>query len=141
MQRSKRFLVLPKSKDNSKRELADILKKAGFASAKLEVELIGDSPVIWITSGEEKKVHDVLRKAGVKSFSSDMTIIKLPETPGELAKIARVLTSLRIEVRDAHLILKSHGYAIYGVTTDKPAETRRIVDNFTSSTTDKEGKD
>ena len=105
MQRAKTFLVLPKSKDNSKRELAGILKKAG-----------------------------------VKSFSSDMTIIKLPETPGELAKIARVLTSLRIEVRDAHLILKSHGFAIYGVTTDKPAETRRIVDNFLSPT-EKEGKD
>jgi len=134
MQRAKTFLVLPKSKDNSKRELADILKKAGIASATLEVELIGDSPVIWITSSEEKKVHDVLRKAGVKSFSSDMTTIKLPETPGELAKIARVLTSLRIEVRDAHLILKSHGFAIYGVTTDKPAETRRIVDNFLSPT-------
>jgi len=134
MQRAKTFLVLPKSKDNSKRELSNLLKKAGIASATLEVELIGDSPVIWITSTEEKKVHDVLRKAGVKSFSSDMTTIKLPETPGELAKIARVLTSLRIEVRDAHLILKSHGFAIYGVTTDKPAETRRIVDNFLSPT-------
>ena len=134
MQRAKTFLALPKSKDNSKRELAGILKKAGIVSATLEVELIGDSPVIWITSSEEKKVHDVLRKAGVKSFSSDMTTIKLPETPGELAKIARVLTSLRIEARDAHLILKSHGFAIYGVTTDKPAETRRIVDNFLSPT-------
>jgi hypothetical protein len=140
MQRTKTFLVLPKSKDNSKRELSDLLKKAGLTSAKLEVELIGDSPVIWITSSEEKKVHDVLRKAGVKSFSSDMTTVKLPETPGELAKIARVLTSLHIEVRDAHLILKSHGFAIYGVTTDKPAETRRIVDNFFSSM-EKEGKE
>jgi len=134
MQRAKTFLVLPKSKDNSKRELTGILKKAGIVSATLDVELIGDSPVIWITSTEEKKVHDALKKAGVKSFSSDMTTIKLPETPGELAKIARVLTSLRIEVRDAHLILKSHGFAIYGVTTDKPAETRRIVDNFLSPT-------
>ena len=140
MQRAKTFLVLPKSKDNSKRELTGILKKAGIVSATLDVELIGDSPVIWITSTEEKKVHDALKKAGVKSFSSDMTTIKLPETPGELAKIARVLTSLRIEVRDAHLILKSHGFAIYGVTTDKPAETRRIVDNFLSPT-EKEGKD
>lgn len=140
MQRTKRFLVLPKSKDNSKRDISDTLKKAGISSAKLEVELIGDSPVIWITSGEEKKVHDILRKEGVKSFSSDMTTIKLPERPGELAKIARVLTSSGIEVRDAHLILKSHGFAIYGVTTDKPAETRRIVDNLLEFM-DKEGKE
>jgi len=140
MQRSKRFLVLPKSKDNSKRELSDILKKAGITTAKLEVELIGDSPVIWVTCGEEKRIHDLFRKAGVKSFPSDMTTIKLPERPGELAKIARVLTSSHIEVRDAHLILKSHGFAIYGVTTDKPAETRRIVDNLLEFM-EKEGKE
>jgi len=140
MQRAKKFLVLPKSKDNSKKELSDVLKKAGIASAKLEVELIGDSPVVWVTAGEEKKIHDIFRKLGIKSFSSDMTTVKLPEKPGELAKIARVLTSSGIEVRDAHLILKSHGFAIYGVTTDKPSETRRIVDNMLNFM-EKEGKD
>lgn len=140
MQRAKTFLVLPKTKDNSKKGIMAILKKAKLKVQRVETELIGDAPIIWVTATEEKKMHATLHKAGVKSFPSDMTTVKLPEKPGEIAKIARILMSSGIEVRDAHLIIKSHHMALYGVTTDKPAETRRLVDKIVTFM-EKEGKE
>lgn len=127
MRKTRKMLVTPGSKEGAKKEIADRLNKAKVPFEKIETELIGDEPIIWVSTAQEKKAKEVLKKADIKAFTSDVTILRLTEKPGELAKIARILTASGIAVKDAHLILKSKKHALYGITTSRPRETEKII--------------
>lgn len=141
MQRSKRFIVLPARKENAKKEIAGMLKENGFSYQKIEEELIGNSPMIWITSPEEKKIIAFFKKKNMKAFPSDTSIVKLSDKPGEVAKIARILMSSGFEVKDAHLILKSKSIALYGILTNKPADANKLIEKVVSALSTEESED
>ena len=138
MQRAKRFIVLPVRKENAKKDIAGMLKEAGLGYQKLEEELIGNSPMIWITSPDEKRITAFFKKRNMKVFPSDTSIVKLSDKPGEVAKIARILMSSGFEVRDAHLILKSKSIALYGIVTNKPAEANRLIERVVGALSSEE---
>jgi len=127
MRKTRKLLVIPKSRDGAKKEVSDLLTKAKIQFEKVETELIGDEQILWVNTSQEKKAKEVLKKADIKSFTSDVTILRLSEKPGELAKIARILTASGITVKDAHLILKSKKHALYGITTSRPRETEKLI--------------
>ncbi len=133
MQRVKRFIVLPVRKETAKKDIVSMLKENGFSYQKIEEELIGNSPIIWITSVDEKKIISFFKKRNMKAFPSETSIVKLSDKPGEVAKIARILMSSGLEVKDAHLILKSKSIALYGILTDKPAEANRLIEKVVSA--------
>ncbi|MEM2974633.1 MAG: hypothetical protein QW112_03365 [Candidatus Micrarchaeia archaeon] len=129
MRKPRKMLVIPKKKDNAKKSILNILEKK-VPIEKIETELIGNEIVVWITTSQEKKVKNILKQHDIKSFTSDVLILSLPDTPGELAKIARILAAKGISVKDAHLILKSKKKALYGVTTSRPREASKIVEKL-----------
>jgi hypothetical protein len=131
--RAKSFIVLPIRKDNAKKEIASMLESANLRFDKLEEELIGNSPIVWITAPEEKKIINFFHKKGMKAFPSNTCIIKLKDRPGEVAKIARILMSSGIDVQDAHLILKDKSISLYGILTDKPAEANKMIQKILAS--------
>jgi hypothetical protein len=122
------MLVMPNTKDNPKKEINDLLSGNGIKVDNVETELIDNTAVVWVTTAQEKKAKTILTRKDIKSFTSDVIIIKLPDKPGELAKIARILSSSDIVVKDAHLILKDKRHALYGITTNKPREAAKIVE-------------
>ena len=139
MRKTRKLLVIPKSEEGAKKEISTLLEKAKVPFEKVEAELIGDEQILWVTTPQEKKAKAVLKKEDIKSFTSDVTILRLSEKPGELAKIARILTASGITVKDAHLILKSKKHALYGITTSRPRETEKMMAKLESFL--KEGKE
>jgi len=129
MRKAKKMLIIPKKKDNAKKGISDILK-GKIPIERIETELIGNEIVVWVTSSQEKKARDILKKHDIKAFTSDVVILSLPDMPGELAKIARILAAKGISVKDAHLILKSKKKALYGITTSKPREAMKVVEKL-----------
>ena len=129
MRKARKMLIIPKKKDNARREVLRILE-GKVPIEKIETELIGNEIVVWVTSAQEKKARDILKKHDVRSFTSDVVILSLPDTPGEVAKIARILAAKGISIKDAHLILKSKKKALYGITTSKPREALKVVEKL-----------
>jgi len=129
MRRARKMLIIPKKKDNAKRDIIKILE-GKIPIEKAETELIGNEVVVWITTSQEKKARDILKHHDIKSFTSDVVILSLPDTPGEVAKIARILAAKGISVKDAHLILKSKKNALYGITTSRPREALKVVEKL-----------
>ena len=126
------MLVIPKKKDKAEKEIVAILKAKGVKPEKVENELIGNEVILWVHTSQEKKAKAVLGDKGIKSFTSDVVTVKLPDKPGELAKVARILGAQGIMVQDAHLILKSQKNALYGITTSRPKETAKLIEKFIS---------
>jgi len=141
MQRAKKFIVLPTRKENAKKEIASMLKEAGLDYQKIEEELIGNSPMVWLTALDEKKIINFFKKRNMKAFPSGTSIVKLSDKPGEVAKIARILMSSGLEVKDAHLILKSKSIALYGILTDKPTEANRLIEKVVSALSTEDSED
>jgi len=129
MRRARKMLIIPKKKDNAKRDIVKILN-GKIPIEKAETELIGNEVVVWVTTSQEKKARDILKHHDIKSFTSDVVILSLPDTPGEVAKIARILAAKGISVKDAHLILKSKKNALYGITTSRPREALKVVEKL-----------
>ncbi|MCX8202453.1 MAG: hypothetical protein N3G74_01450 [Candidatus Micrarchaeota archaeon] len=141
MHKARKFIILPLKKENAKKEIAEMLKEAKLPYQKIEEELIGNSPIIWITSPEEKKIISFFKKKNMKAFPSNTSIVKLKDKPGEVAKIARILMSSGLEVEDAHLILKSKSTALYGIITNKPAEADRLIQKIVASLQESEDEE
>lgn len=130
MRRAKKMLILPKKKDRMRdevEEIRSILEATKVPIQRIDSELVGNDTIVWLTTPQEKKAKEVLNKRNVKAFTSEIVVIKLVDRPGELAKIARILNSSNITIEDAHLILKSQKYALYGLQTDKPSETAKMI--------------
>ena len=127
MRRPRKVLVIPKRKDNAKEDLAKLLDKSRVRFEDIETELLGNEVIVWVTTRQEKLVKEALDKNNIKSFTSEVVPVKLSTKPGELAKIARILVSAGITLKDTHLILKSRRDALYGFMTNRPRETAKII--------------
>lgn len=132
MRLKRRILLIPKHISDVAAEIKkikDILTAAGIPIEKIEDEVICNRDVLWVTAQQERRIKKVLREKipDIKVLTSEIVPVKLPNAPGEISKIARILTSSNINLKDTHLILKSKKDVLYGLVTNKPRETAKII--------------
>ncbi|HLC69308.1 MAG TPA: hypothetical protein VJH24_05705 [Candidatus Bilamarchaeaceae archaeon] len=110
--------------------LADISYILGKSSVNIEslgVDIVGDKAIIALSVRDFKRAAHVLTSNGFAITQHDALVIKLPNRPGELNKLADHLAGEQISVQNMHLLSNDKEHGVFAVFVDKPRKAMRLL--------------
>ncbi|UCE92219.1 MAG: hypothetical protein JSV90_03545 [Methanobacteriota archaeon] len=114
--------------NNKPGELAKVCEALGVNGVNIRAiasEREQGRPQIRIVTDDEATTRSALKRAGIKYDLRDVLVIKLPDKPGELGKMARRLSRVMVNVDSIYILSKENGMTEMALTVDnmKKAQT------------------
>ncbi|MFA5411850.1 MAG: ACT domain-containing protein [Candidatus Micrarchaeia archaeon] len=110
--------------------LADISYILGQARVNIDsiaVSSVGGKAVFSIMVRDQEKAKNVLESNGFSVSSGNVVFVKLDDTPGSLASIAKMLSKNRINVENLNLVSKDGKSSIVGITVSRPRKAKKLL--------------
>ncbi|MFH0974122.1 MAG: ACT domain-containing protein [Candidatus Micrarchaeota archaeon] len=116
--------------------LADVSETLGKAHVNIQTIFVD------VTRSKQAIIHVVLeprvalkaakalRKNGFKVMGSDVLVVRTKDTPGELAKVCRLLADKGINVTNAFSISHYNGEGLDAISTTDNAKARKIIKDY-----------
>lgn len=105
---------------------------AGLADRGINIEAIAGlshagKAVLGFTTNDDTKARIVLEGKGVKFQEEELMSIRIPNKPGELARIARKLGENRINFRALFTLGVGPKETELGIAVDNPSKVRALI--------------
>ena len=128
----KAIVVVEKDMVGLLADIADVLGKAKVNIDSVSADVAGKSAVVRLFVSDEKKGTEALRKAGFKPVASDTVVALLPDEPGELSRMARMLSEAGIGMTNVYHLGKSSGKALVAIKVGKKdfAKAQKLLANY-----------
>lgn len=68
-----------------------------------------------------------LRDAGFRAVSEDALVIRLPDEPGALARVAVRFQAAGVTIRSMHILGRAGSSALVTIVSERPEEARELV--------------
>jgi hypothetical protein len=107
--------------------LAEALAGADINIETLDIEHVDETFIVTLTVDRYDEALHVLQQAGFEAMSEDALLIRLPDEPGGLAKIARRFREADVHVRSLRLVRRSKGHAIVAVSVDRTQKACELL--------------
>jgi hypothetical protein len=107
--------------------LAEALAGAGINIETLDIEHVDETFVVTLTVDRYDEALQVLQEAGFEAVSEDALLVRLPDEPGGLAKIARRFREADVHVRSLRLVRRGNGHAIVAISVDRTQKACELV--------------
>ncbi len=111
-------------------DISYILGKTGITIEELSVDVVGKKAVVALTVNNQRKALDMLLRNGYETAKIDSIVIKLPNKPGELSKIAAFLSRNGINTHDMHMLSSDNNNSIVALMVDKLRKTKKILNHM-----------
>jgi hypothetical protein len=111
-------------------DISYILGKAKINIEAISVGVIGNKAVISITVKDDKRAKELLEANSYKVLSSDVLAVKIPDQPGSLAQITKLLVDGGVNIVNVHVITKGGGNALMAVQVDKQAKAEKLLAGY-----------
>jgi len=106
-------------------KIATILGERSINIDSIDVEAIEDSSVVTLITSDYDEALDALREAGLEAVSEDAVLIRVPDEPGSLARVAARFKDESIHLRSLRIVRRQGADAIVAVSVDR---TNRAVE-------------
>ncbi|MBM3229510.1 ACT domain-containing protein [Candidatus Parvarchaeota archaeon] len=113
--------------------LADISYLLGKAKINIEiinVGIVGTKAVVQLFVTDDKKAREVLAANNYEILTADVLLVKIPDTPGELSKLAKILADNGINIEIVNTITRSKTHALYSLKVDKPKKAEKLLKGY-----------
>ena len=110
--------------------LADISYLLGHAKVNIEsisVTVAGGKAFINLGVRDDSRVLQVLKANGYDVIASDMLVVKLADQPGELARVAKLLSDSGVSIENVVILAKMEGVVFDCIKVDKTEKARKIL--------------
>ena len=110
--------------------LADItalLATNGIDVEDIDGQLVSGSAVISFSVGPYQQCFDLLVDAGYRVVASEHLLVRLPDRPGALAKLSRILSEAHVDIRSIHIISKDNDSSIVALETADGETARELL--------------
>ena len=112
-------------------KVTEALGEAGVNIESIDGRAIGESSIIKLQTSDDDAALHALLEAGLKAVTSDALLFHLPDRPGALASVARIVGNAGLNVRTIHIVHRLEGRAIIAMTTDDDDVARSVLDKHT----------
>ena len=99
--------------------------------ADRSAEALAEQGVITLTTDAHDDALRVLTGAGFKAVSDDSLILRLPDEPGALAKVAGRFKDAGVNIHSLHIVDRREGFTIVAISADDRARAETLVDSAT----------
>lgn len=119
--------------DNKVGTLADIsfiLGKARINIETISTAVVGEKAVIVLSVKDEKRAREVLQSNNYKVLVSDAFVVKMPDEPGELSRLSKMLADSGINIEGIHVLAREGGTTLLSLKVDKPAKAEKLLEEY-----------
>jgi hypothetical protein len=111
-------------------DISYILGKARINIESISSTSVGGKAIISIVVKNAKKAQNVLEQNGFKVSSGNILFIRIPNTPGNLSKIAKMLVDGKINLEKLAQVSIDGQYVVIGLTVDRPRKARKVLAEY-----------
>ena len=115
----KQITVVDKERSDLTIEIAELLGTHGINIESMALETVDETSVVSLTVDQYDEALLALRDAGLQAVSEDALLIRVPDEPGSLAKVALRFRDEDVHVRSLRIIRRREGKAIVAVSVDR----------------------
>ncbi len=123
----KQIIVKGEGKEQEITELCEALGRRGINIISLFGGKTTNGHLFYIITEDEVSAEKAFKQAGFEVTVKDFLPVKIPDKPGELAKITRRLLHSGTVVKNIFLITREKDYALIGIETDDIEKAREAV--------------
>ena len=125
----KSVTVVSQDRDGLLADISYILGKSNINIESLSVDIIGQKAIIALTVKDYKKASNVLNSNGFETAQNDPIVIKLPNRPEELSKIANRLALEKINIENLLVLGNDVHTGVFAINVDKPRKAVKLLND------------
>jgi len=126
----KQLNIIVDSKMGTLADISFILGKAKINIESISTALVGEKAVITLNVKEEKRAREILQSNNYGVLVTDAFVVKLPDEPGELSKLSRLLADNAINIEGMHVLAREEGSTLLSLKVDKPAKAEKLLGEY-----------
>ena len=126
----KELVIISKDRVGLLADISDALGKVKVNIESVSADVVGSNAVIKLVVSDEKKGKIALQKVGFKPVAGDTLVLTLDDRPGELSRIARLLSVEGVNMTNVYMLGKEDGKSLVAVKVDKMAKAKKILREY-----------
>jgi hypothetical protein len=111
-------------------DISYILGKSNINIDGLNVDVVGKKAIIALVIKDPKRAAGVLHRNGYQTAEMDSIVVKIPNEPGELGRVAENLSKERVNVENMHLLSSDSNGGVFALTVDKPRKASKLLSHI-----------
>ncbi len=123
----KEIVIVTKNRAGLVADISEALATRGINIETLDAEELHDMAVVELTVDRYDVALQALRDAGFEAITEDAIVVRLPDEPGALAKVARKFKEANIDLRSVRILGRQQGSALVALATERTDEARALV--------------
>ena len=126
-----RIIIVAKNEVGVLADISQALADAGINIETISAEGLAEQGVITLTTDSHDDALRVLMDAGYKAVSDDSLILRLPDEPGALAKVAGRFKDAGVNIQSLHIVERQGDHTIVALAAEDRAQAESLVDKDT----------
>jgi len=126
----KEIVIITQNRAGLVADISDALAAKGINIETLDAEDAHDMAVVALTVDRYDEALGALRDAGFDAVTEDALVIRLPDEPGALAKVARRFKDADIDLRSLRIIQRQQGFALVALAAERTEQARALVKDY-----------
>ena len=126
-----RIVIMARNEVGVIADISRALADAGVNIETISAEALGEKGAITLTTDDYDDALRALTDAGFKTVSDDSLILRLPDEPGALAKVAERFKNAGVNIQSLHIVDRKDGYTTVAISADDRAKAETLVDSDT----------
>jgi hypothetical protein len=127
MDHGKRIVIVANDEVGVIAGITRILADGGLNLEGIDADVSGDQGTIVLSADDTDRALALLNQAGYRAVGDDTIVLRLPDVPGALAKVADSLKQAGVNIQNLHILARSAGYATVAITADDRDRARAII--------------
>ena len=126
-----RIIVMARNEVGVIADISRALADEGINIETISAEGLADKGVITLTTDAYDEALRALTDAGFRTVSDDSLVLRLPDEPGSLAKVAERFKDAGVNIQSLHIVERREGHTIVALSADDRAKAETLVDEAT----------
>lgn len=126
----KEIVIITQNRAGLVADISDALAARGINIETLDAEDAHDLAVVSLTVDRYDEALGALRDAGFDAVTEDALVIRLPDEPGALAKVARRFKDADVDLRSLRIIQRQQGFALVALAAERTEQARALVKDY-----------
>jgi hypothetical protein len=105
----------------------------------LSGEAVAGIAVLHMTFSDELAAASLLEGAGFTVMRSDILVLRIPNKPGEIGRISRMLSDEEINIQNLYFMGEKARHGFFAVKVDRYKDAREILKRYVSKSSRRGG--
>ena len=126
-----RIVVIASNEIGVIADISRALADAGINIETISAEGLEERGAITLTTDAQDAALRVLTNAGFKAVSDESLVLRLPDEPGALAKVAERFKHAGVNIQSLHILERQAGYTLVALAAEDREKAAKLVDEAT----------